>query len=328
MNLINLYVFLLFFINFGIINLEVKILIYTVTFNPAIDYVLKANSFEKNKINKSENEKIFPGGKGINVSIVLNNLGIESKVLGFIAGFTGNKIEEMINKLGVKTEFINLKNGNSRINIKIDSDNKETAINCTGPKIEKEELRTLIEKIEMLKDDDILVLAGSIPNGIENNIYEIICERLQNKKIKVIVDATSNLLTNVLKYRPYLIKPNDEELGEIFNVEIKDENDAYIYAKKLQEQGAQNVVVSLGAKGALMIDSEKNKHFIKAPKGERINTVGSGDSMVAGIIAGFIQDKNYEEILKLGVACGSATACSEFLAEKSEIQKFYEMIKN
>ena len=305
-------------------------MIYTVTLNPSLDYIVTVDDFKLGYTNRTSSELMLPGGKGTNVSIVLNNLGIESKVLGFVAGFTGNKIEEMINKLGVKTEFINLKNGNSRINIKIDSDNKETAINCTGPKIEKEELRTLIEKLEMLKDDDILVLAGSIPNGIENNIYEIICERLQNKKIKikVIVDATSNLLTNVLKYRPYLIKPNDEELGEIFNIEIKDENDAYIYAKKLQEQGAQNVVVSLGAKGALMIDSEKNKHFIKAPKGERINTVGSGDSMVAGIIAGFIQDKNYEEILKLGVACGSATACSEFLAEKSEIQKFYEMIKN
>lgn len=301
-------------------------MIYTITFNPAIDYVVKIENFKINKINKTNSELVLPGGKGINVSVVLKNLGIDSIAFGFIANFTGKKIEELVKKNKVKTDFIKVKNGFSRINVKVDSNNKETAINASGPRLLKEEINELLKKIDKIEDGDILILSGSIPKCIDKNIYEIICKRLENKNVRVIVDATDNLLINVLKYKPYLIKPNEEELEEIFKIKIKNENEVIKYAKKLQEKGAQNVLVSMGEKGAILIDSNKKEYKMKAPQGKRVNTVGAGDSMIAGFIAGMLKYDDYEKALKLGVASGSASACSEYLATKEEIEEFLEKV--
>ena len=216
-------------------------MVYTVTFNPALDYIIKIENFEIGKINRSNQEIILPGGKGINVSIVLNSLGIETTTLGFIAGFTGNKIKEEIEKYNIKTDFVKLKNSNSRINVKIakNSNTEETAINCTGPIIDKDNVEILFQKLEKIKNGDILVLSGSVSKGIENNIYEEICEKLKEKEIKIIVDTTKDLLLNTLKYKPFLIKPNKEELEEIFNTRIMDKEQALQYAELLQEKGAK-----------------------------------------------------------------------------------------
>lgn len=292
-------------------------MIYTVTFNPAIDYVVGLNELNLGEVNRTDSERMFFGGKGINVSIVLAELGIHSTALGFTAGFTGKAIEDGLSEMGIDTDFVRLSNGNSRINVKINS-GVETEINGQGPNIDNIALDKLFQKLDKIQDGDTLVLAGSIPKTLPSYIYEIIMSKLSDKKIKVIVDASGDLLLNVLKYRPYLIKPNSHELSELFNVEFTSDNDIIKYAKKLKEMGAENVLVSMAENGALLLDSEGNIHKFGVCKGTVINSVGAGDSMLAGFIAGSANG-DLEYGLKLGTACGGATAFSYGLAKKDFI---------
>ena len=300
-------------------------MIYTVTFNPALDYILELDKLEIGKIQKSKTELILPGGKGINVSTVLTNLEIDNIALGYKAGFVGAELERLLRNMKVKTDFIDLEEGNSRINVKI-SGEEETAINTNGPKISENKILELLEKLKTLNENDYLVLSGSIPSSIKDDIYEKICRIVKKQNVKIVVDATKNLLVQALKYNPFLIKPNNEELGEIFGVEIHTKEDAYVYGKKLKEMGAKNVLVSMGKIGAALIDEAGQEYFIKSPEGKRVNTVGSGDSMVAGFIAGFLKYKNYNDALKMGVSAGSASALSKYLATKEEVYNLFNNI--
>ena len=300
-------------------------MIYTVTFNPALDYILELDKLEIGKIQKSKTELILPGGKGINVSTVLTNLEVDNIALGYKAGFVGAELERLLRNMNVKTDFIDLEEGNSRINVKI-SGEEETAINTNGPKISENKILELLEKLKTLNENDYLVLSGSIPSSIKDDIYEKICRIVKKQNVKIVVDATKNLLVQALKYNPFLIKPNNEELGEIFGVEIHTKEDAYVYGKKLKEMGAQNVLVSMGKIGAVLIDEVGKEHFLKSPEGKRVNTVGSGDSMVAGFIAGFLKYNNYEDALKMGVSAGSASALSKYLATKEEVYNLFNNI--
>lgn len=301
-----------------------KKLIYTITFNPALDYVIQTKELKIGEINRGQKEYIMPGGKGINVSIVLKTLGIQSTVLGFVAGFVGEEIEKKVKEYGIRTDFIQLKNNNSRINVKITTASEETAINGKGPNMEESDIQTLYQKIEEIKNGDILVLSGSIPKGISENIYQNICKKLETKDIKIIVDATGDLLVKTLKYHPFLIKPNQEEVEEIFNCKISNQEEATRYAKKLQQMGAKNVLVSMGSQGAILLDENGYTYKRKAFTVEkRKNTVGAGDSMVAGFIAGYQLYNNYEKALEMGMVAATATANSMFLATKEEIEKLW-----
>lgn len=300
-------------------------MIYTVTFNPALDYILELDKLEIGKIQKSKTELILPGGKGINVSTVLTNLEVDNIALGYKAGFVGAEIERLLRNMNVKTDFIDLEEGNSRINVKVSAE-EETAINANGPKISESKILELLEKLKNLTENDFLVLSGSIPSSIKDDIYEKICGIVREQNVRIVVDATKNLLVQALKYNPFLIKPNNEELGEIFGVEIHTKEDAYVYGKKLKEMGAQNVLVSMGKIGAVLIDEVGKEHFLKSPEGKRVNTVGSGDSMVAGFIAGFLKYNNYEDALKMGVSAGSASALSKYLATKEEVYNLFNNI--
>ena len=263
-------------------------MIYTVTFNPAIDYVIKVDNLTLGEINRTTREYIFCGGKGINVSHVLANLGMESVGLGFIAGFTGDVIEKGAKELGFAPDFIRVREGMTRINVKVKS-NEESEINGMGPVIHDDELQKMYEKLDELQDGDVLILAGSIPATLPSDVYEKIMERLQEKDIRIVVDATKDLLLNVLKYHPFLIKPNNHELGEIFNVELNTRDEVIPYAKKLQEMGAQNVLISMAGQGAVLVSDNNEVIQSKAPKGEVVNSVGAGDSMVAGFLAGSME---------------------------------------
>ncbi len=298
-------------------------MIYTVTFNPALDYILELDKLEVGKIQKSKSELILPGGKGINVSIVLTNLEIGNVALGFKAGFVGEEIERLLRNMRVETDFIKIENSNSRINVKV-SANEETAINANGPEITEEKVSELLEKLKNLNENDFLVLSGSIPKSLKDDIYEKICNTVRTKNVKIVVDATKNLLVQSLKYNPFLIKPNNEELGEIFGVDIHTKEDAYVYGRKLKEMGAKNVLVSMGKIGAVLIDENNNEYFVKSPEGKRVNTVGSGDSMVAGFIAGYIKFNDYEKALKMGVSAGTASALSKYLAKKEEVYNLFD----
>ena len=300
-------------------------MIYTVTFNPALDYILELDKLEIGKIQKSKTELILPGGKGINVSTVLTNLEIDNIALGYKAGFVGAELERLLRNMKVKTDFIDLEEGNSRINVKI-SGEEETAINTNGPQISENKILELLEKLKTLNENDYLVLSGSIPSSIKDDIYEKICSIVKKQNVKIVVDATKNLLVQALKYNPFLIKPNNEELGEIFGVEIHTNEDAYVYGKILNEMGAQNVLVSMGKIGAALIDEAGQEYFIKSPEGKRVNTVGSGDSMVAGFIAGFLKYNNYNDALRMGVSAGSASALSKYLATKEEVYNLFNNI--
>lgn len=300
-------------------------MIYTVTFNPALDYILELDKLEIGKIQKSKTELILPGGKGINVSTVLTNLEIDNIALGYKAGFVGAELERLLRNMKVKTDFIDLEEGNSRINVKI-SGEEETAINTNGPQISENKILELLEKLKTLNENDYLVLSGSIPSSIKDDIYEKICGIVREQNVRIVVDATKNLLVQALKYNPFLIKPNNEELGEIFGVEIHTKEDAYVYGKKLKEMGAQNVLVSMGKIGAALIDEAGQEYFIKSPEGKRVNTVGSGDSMVAGFIAGFLKYNNYNDALRMGVSAGSASALSKYLATKEEVYNLFNNI--
>ncbi len=297
-------------------------MVYTVTFNPAIDYVVHINGLKTGSVNRTVLEDIQFGGKGINVSTVLSELGIKSKALGFVAGFTGEAIERGINAMGIETDFVHLDDGFTRINVKIKS-YEETEINGQGPKISEEAIKQLYKKLDEAKDGDTVVLAGSIPNTLPEDIYENIMARLENKMIKTVVDATKDLLLNSLKYKPFLIKPNNHELGEMFGVRIESIDDAITYAKKLREMGAVNVLVSMAGDGAILVDEYGKVHKCGVCQGTVKNSVGAGDSMVAGFIAGAATG-DYEYALKLGSATGGATAFSDGLAKNEEI---YELLK-
>ncbi len=301
-------------------------MIYTVTFNPALDYIIRLDKFTAGEINRVNYEQVLSGGKGINVSIVLGNMGHKSTALGFLAGFTGEEIKRQLKEFGVKDDFVQLDQGFSRINVKAKAD-VETEINGQGPDISEAKREELFTQLDQLQKDDTLVLAGSIPNTLPDDIYERIMERLQGRGIRIIVDATKNLLMNVLKYNPWLIKPNNHELGEMFGVKLTTDEEIIAYAKKLQEKGAQNVLISMAGDGAILLTAEGQSYKSPAPKGKLINSVGAGDSMVAGFITGYIESEgDFEKAFFMGVATGSASAFSENLATRPEVEALLKTI--
>ncbi|MBQ7108273.1 MAG: 1-phosphofructokinase [Clostridia bacterium] len=293
-------------------------MIFTVTFNPAIDYVMQVGEIEFGKTNRSRSEEIFFGGKGINVSAVLSVLGENTTALGFIAGFTGDALEKAVAEMGVKADFIRIKKGNTRINVKLKGA-EETEINAVGPHIEKDELNRLFEKLESLKSGDTLVLAGSIPTSLPSDIYEHIAKLIQKKGVRLVVDATGELLLNVLEYHPFLIKPNKQELEEVAKMELKTEKDIILAATDLKNMGAENVLVSLGADGAILLDTDGKIYKQSAFKVKAVNTVGAGDSMLAGFLAGV--ENGFDYALKLGAAAGAATAALSGLATREKIEE-------
>ena len=301
-------------------------MIYTITFNPALDYIMVVPSCRSGEVNRTESEKIMAGGKGINVSIVLNNMGVENTALGFISGFTGGAIENILADMNCKTDFIKLDNGFSRINVKIKSDT-ETEINGQGPDISDDAVKKLYEKLDSLNDGDTLVLAGSIPNTLPDDMYERIMERLDGRGIRIVVDATRELLTKVLPYHPFLIKPNHHELGEIFHVKLSDKAEIASYAKKLQAMGAENVLVSMAGDGAVLVAEDGAVYECPAPRGKVVNSVGAGDSMVAGFLTGYLETGDYQEAFLRGVATGSASAFSEQLATREEAEALLTQLK-
>ena len=300
-------------------------MIYTVTFNPSLDYIVSVDDFKLGLTNRTSSELILPGGKGTNVSTVLKNLGFESTALGFVAGFTGNEIVKRLNDMGIKSDFISIENGISRINLKLKSIDG-TEINGAGPDISEEKVNKLMDKLNQLKEGDVLVLAGSIPSSMSDNIYRDIMADLKDRGVMIVVDATKDLLLNVLEYHPFLIKPNNHELGEIFDVKPTTREEVIPYGRKLQEKGARNVLVSMAGEGAVLIAEDGQVFDAPAPKGKLINGVGAGDSMVAGFVAGWIEKQDYEYAFHMGVASGSASAFSENLATKEEIINVYNQV--
>jgi 1-phosphofructokinase len=277
-------------------------------------------------INRAEQEMIYPGGKGINVALVLGNLHIPAKALGFVAGFTGREIERLSRINGVDCDFISLDEGCSRINMKI-SAGDETAVNGMGPHIPQDKIQALLDQIDHIQDGDILVLAGSIPSDIPDNIYEQILKRFEGRNIKTVVDATGDLLKNVIKYKPFLIKPNNFELGELFSAVLHSDEEITVCAKQLQAMGARNVLVSLGGDGALLIGEDGKTCRMASPHGQLVNSVGAGDSMVAGFLAGYeTSGGDLQEALKMGVSAGSASAFHEWLATEENIKEVYAQL--
>lgn len=303
-------------------------MIYTVTFNPAIDYLVQVEELRLGDVNRLKSEEIFCGGKGINVSLVLRELGVSSKALGFVAGFTGMALEEGVARQGIETDFVHLEKGCTRINVKIRS-GQETDLNGQGPEIDEEAVVRLFEKLDALQAGDVLVLAGSIPGSLSKDIYEKILARLSGREIKAVVDATGELLMNVLKYKPFLIKPNHHELGELFGVTLSGFDEVVSYAGKLRELGARNVLVSMAERGAVLVDEHGQVHSCGACRGTLKNSVGAGDSMVAGFLAGFLDGSfqgDYEHALKLGTAAGGATAFSDGLAKAEDIAELFRQL--
>lgn len=302
-------------------------MIYTVTFNPSLDYIVSVENFQLGLTNRTSSELILPGGKGLNVSMVLGNLGIANTALGFVAGFTGDEIVRRIEEMGVKSDLIPIREGISRINLKLKSIDG-TEINGCGPLISEENIQKLMSRLDVLDEGDVLILAGSIPGSMPNDIYRKIMQRLEGKGVMIAVDATRELLVNVLEYHPFLVKPNNHELGEIFGVELKTREEVIPYAKKMQEMGADNVLVSMAGEGAVLAALDGSIHTAPAPKGKLVNGVGAGDSMVAGFIAGWMEKHEYDHAFAMGVAAGSASAFSELLATKEEIDTVYRQITN
>lgn len=300
-------------------------MIYTVTFNPSLDYIVSVDDFKLGLTNRTSSELLLPGGKGINVSTILTNLGIESTALGFVAGFTGDEIIRKVEEIGVRSDFIRIRDGISRINVKLKSIDG-TEINGMGPDISREKTEELMEKLDVLDEGDVLVLAGSIPVSMPDDIYSRILERLEGKGVTFIVDATGELLMNVLKYQPFLIKPNNHELGDIFKVNLETREEVVPYGRKLQAMGAKNVLISMAGEGAVLVAEDGSVYDAPAPEGVLVNAVGAGDSMVAGFTAGWMEKKDYRHAFYMGVAAGSASAFSEYLATKNEIMSLYQKI--
>ena len=300
-------------------------MIYTVTFNPSLDYIVDVEDFKLGLTNRTSSERILPGGKGINVSTVLMNLGIQSTALGFTAGFTGDEIIRRLREMGVASDFIHIEEGISRINLKLKSIDG-TEINGAGPEISAEKVQELMKKLDALSEGDVLFLAGSIPTSMPDDMYQRIMERLDGRGVRIVVDATRDLLVNVLPYHPFLIKPNNHELGEIFGTELKTRAEVVPYARKLREMGARNVLVSMAGEGAVLAAEDGQIFDEPAPKGTLVNGVGAGDSMVAGFMAGWMEKKDYRYAFHMGVAAGSASAFSENLASKEEIEAVYRQV--
>ncbi len=300
-------------------------MIYTVTFNPSLDYIVDVEHFTCGQTNRTNKEIIFPGGKGINVSIVLKNLGIDSVALGFMAGFTGQEIKARIEDMGISSDFISCSEGISRINMKLRSD-EETEVNGMGPHIGDQDIKKLYEKLDAISDGDTLVLAGSIPASMPETMYSDIMDYLSGKKLNIAVDATRDLLVNVLKYKPFVIKPNNHELEEIFGVKIQSQDHVVELAKKLQDMGARNVLVSMAGDGALLVTENGQVFSSKPPKGKLVNSVGAGDSMVAGFLAGYAKTGSYEDAFYMGLCTGSASAFSEELATKAGVEDLLKQL--
>lgn len=300
-------------------------MIYTVTFNPSLDYIVSVEDFKLGMTNRTSSELILPGGKGLNVSMVLGNLGVENTAFGFIAGFTGEEIVRRIEQMGVRSDFIALEGGISRINLKLRSVDG-TEINGGGPEIGKDALARLTEKLDILKEGDVLVLAGSIPGSMPDDMYRRIMQKLEGRKVMVVVDATKELLLNVLEYHPFLIKPNHHELGEIFGTTLRTKEEVVPCAVKLREMGAVNVLVSMGGEGAVLAACDGSIQTAPAPAGTLVNSVGAGDSMVAGFLAGWMEKKDYRHAFYMGISAGSASAFSERLATEKEIRNLYRQV--
>lgn len=298
-------------------------MIYTVTFNPSLDYVVSLDGFALGRTNRTVEERLFPGGKGINVSLVLRELGLESTALGFTAGFVGQEIERRLEELGLHCDFIPLSSGCSRINVKL-KDFNGTEINGMGPEIGTKEWERLSGRLEALGQGDVLVLAGSIPRSLPPTVYGDILGRLSGRGVLTAVDADGSLLTEALAHQPFLVKPNHHELGGIFGVEIRSREEALSYAKRLQTMGAKNVLVSMAGEGAVLADQNGESHQLPAPEGRLVNAVGAGDSMVAGFLAGWLRTGDFGCALRMGLSAGSATAFSEGLAAGDRIQAVYE----
>jgi len=297
-------------------------MIYTLTFNPALDYIVKVSDYKEGMVNRTSSETLLPGGKGINVSMILSHLSTENIALGFVGGFTGTELETLLENEKVQTDFVRLTNGNTRINVKLKAD-CETEINAAGPKISKAELNMLYKKLNELKDDDFLVLAGSIPSSLPDSIYCQIAQNLSGKKINFVVDAEKNLLKDFLKFKPFLIKPNHHELGDFFNKKLESKEEIACAARKLQEMGARNVFVSMADKGGILACENNEVFFSVAPSGNVINSTGAGDSLLGGFLSEYISSKDYKKAFIMGLCAGSASAFSQNLATKDEIEKIH-----
>ena len=300
-------------------------MIYTLTFNPSLDYIVTVPKFTCGMVNRTMEEIIFPGGKGINVSMVLKNLGFENTALGFYAGFTGMELKRLVADKGIHADFIPVEKGMTRINVKLRSE-QESEINGQGPAIAASDIDKLYEKLDALQDGDILVMAGSIPDVMPQTMYMDIMKHLQGRNLKIVVDATRDLLANVLPFHPFLIKPNNHELGEIFGAELKDRESVIPYAKKMQEMGATNVLVSMAGEGAVLAAADGKVYLAPAPKGKLVNGVGAGDSMVAGFLTGWLKRQDYREAFHMGIATGSASAFSEYLAGREQVEDVYRQV--
>lgn len=299
-------------------------MIYTVTLNPSIDYFIELDDFKVGELNRIRDDRKSPGGKGINVSTVLQNVGIDSVALGFIGGFTGRFLIDALTEKNISTDFVTVE-GDTRINVKLHSD-VETEINGAGPKISSIELEQLLDKFNHLQKGDVLVLAGSIPSSLPSTLYQQIAEKLKDKEVKLVVDATKDLLVEVLPYKPFLIKPNHHELGEIFGVEINSVDEAVPYGKKLIGMGAEHVIVSMADKGSLLFVGEQ-VHFANIPEGKLVNSVGAGDSVVAGFIASYSNNQDATQSFRFGATAGSATAYSEGLATEEKINELFSQVQ-
>lgn len=301
-------------------------MISTLTLNPSLDYLMKLEDFHPGAVNRSRKEQIYPGGKGINVSLLLAQLGVASSALGFLAGFSGREIQDRLSSPLIRPQFIELKEGLSRINVKFSDNQKETEINASGPEIPQEAYNALLQQLGRLPSGSILVLAGSIPPSLDSNCYTEILQQTEGKGILPVVDTSGPALSAALSYRPFLIKPNHHELGELFGRSLTRPAEALPYARELQTQGARNVLVSFAGEGAFLLDESGALHTAAAPKGVVRNSVGAGDSMVAGFLAGWRETADYESAFRMAVAAGSASAFSEWMASEEDIRRLSEQV--